>query len=116
MTAVKAMVEEDARVTVTRLSWHTTWASHRGVSFILHEKLRYSKVCARWLSHMLTQDQKRVRVDWGRQMPKRFNAGASNGVRQIVSGDETWVYTFEPDTKQQWAQRTLAGAAPPVKC
>ena len=85
------------------------------VSTILHEKLGYRKVCARWVPHMLTEDQKRGRVDWCRQMLNRFNGGESQGVWEIVSGDETWVYSFDPETKQQSLQWTPAGAAPPVK-
>ena len=34
---------------------------------------------------------------------------------EVVSGHETWVYSFDPETKQQSAQWTPAGAAPPVK-
>ena len=108
------MVEEDARVTVAQLA-HDLGISSGSVVAILHEKLRYSKVCARWVPHLLTEDQKKVCVDWCRQMLNHFNGGESKGVWEIVSGDETWVYSFDPETKQQSAQWTPAGAAPPVK-
>ena len=57
--------------------------------------------------HMLTEDLKRVRVNWWRQMLNRFNAGESNGVWEVVSGHETWLgiefrtvsNSFEPETK-----------------
>ena len=108
------MVEEDSRVMVAQLA-HDLGTSSGSVSTILHEKLGYRKVCARWVPHMLTEDQKRGRVDWCRQMLNRFNGGESQGVWEIVSGDETWVYSFDPETKQQSLQWTPAGAAPPVK-
>ena len=73
--------------------------------------------------YMLTEDQKRVRVDWCRHMLKRFNAGESKDAWEvsplIVSGDETSVYSLGPDTKQQWAQWmqwTPADATSPVQC
>lgn len=39
-------------------------------------------------------------------MLKKFNQGRSNLVYNIVSGDETWIYSYEPKTKQEatiWA-------------
>ena len=44
-----------------------------------------------------------------------FNGGESNGVWEVVSGDQAWVCTFESETKRQSAQWTLAGAAVPVE-
>ena len=58
MAAVRAMVEEDSRVTVAQLA-HDLGTSSGSVSTILHEKLGYRKVCARWVPHMLTEDQER---------------------------------------------------------
>ena len=57
--------------------------------------------------HMLTEDLKRVRVNWWRQMLNRFNVGESNGVWEVVSGHETGLgiefrrvsKSFEPETK-----------------
>ena len=63
VAAVKAMVEEDARVTVAQFALDLGISSGSDIT-ILHEKLSYSKVCARWVPHMLTEDQKRVGVDW----------------------------------------------------
>ncbi|CAK1594748.1 unnamed protein product [Parnassius mnemosyne] len=32
---------------------------------------------------------------------ERFHAGSSNSVYNIVSGDESWIYAYEPETKNQ---------------
>lgn len=31
----------------------------------------------------------------------KSNASASDNVRSIVTGDETWIYSYEPEAKQQ---------------
>ncbi|KAF7264150.1 hypothetical protein GWI33_000580 [Rhynchophorus ferrugineus] len=34
-------------------------------------------------------------------MLKKFNRGASKDVYKIVTGDESWIYSYEPESKQQ---------------
>jgi len=34
-------------------------------------------------------------------MLKKFNRGVSSNVYSIVTDDETWIYSYEPETKQQ---------------
>ena len=115
IAVVRALVEDDARVTVAQLVQETNLSSG-SVSTILHDKLGLRKISARWIPHLLSPEQKDARVKWCRQMLRRFNEGRSNEVTEIVTGDETWVYSFEPESKQQSAQWTPAGGAPPNKC
>ena len=96
---VRAMVEEDARVTVTQIQLEKAFSSG-SVRTMLHKKVHLSKISARWVPHMLTQEQKGVRVQWCHDMLARFHGGLSNAVWEIISGDESWVYSFEPASKQ----------------
>ena len=114
VAAVKALVEEDARVTVSQIQFEVGISSGSVVT-ILHEKLHLSKISARWVPHHLTQEQKEARVEWCRTMLRRFDNGRSNGVWEIISGDETWIYVFDPETKQQSAQWVEIGNPPPQK-
>ena len=34
---------------------------------------------------------------------------------EVVSGDESWIYSFDLETKQQYVQWTQVGGAPPLK-
>jgi histone-lysine N-methyltransferase SETMAR len=34
-------------------------------------------------------------------MIDRFDSGAKKSVFDIITGDETWIYTFDPETKKQ---------------
>ena len=48
------------------------------LTVVLREKLGCSKVCARWLPYMLTEEQKRVGVNWHRQMLNRLDENNKN--------------------------------------
>ena len=67
---------------------------------ILHEHLVVKKICSRWIPHNLTIAQKDSKVEWLKQMHKKYNAGASKDVHKIVAGDESWIYAYEPESKQ----------------
>ncbi|GBP32680.1 Mariner Mos1 transposase [Eumeta japonica] len=71
---------------------------------ILHEHLAVRKLCTRWIPHNLTEGQKLRRVNWCRDMMQRFGGGDSNVVYNMVTGDESWIYCNDPETKRQSAQ------------
>lgn len=54
------------------------------------------KLCSRWIPHNLTKVQKDARVTWSKATLKRFNGEASNLVWNIVTGDESWIYSYDP--------------------
>ena len=114
VAAVRTIVEEDGRMTVAQLEV-AIGISSGSIRNILHNKLRLHKVCARWVPHQLTEEQKVARVTWCRTMLARFDGGRSRGAWEILSGDETWIYCYDPETKQQSAQWTEVGGVPPQK-
>ena len=67
------------------------------------------------VSHMLTEEQKQKRIHWCHVMLDKFDRGRSNAVWDIVSGDETRVYCFDPETKQQSQKWIALGRRPPMK-
>ncbi|XP_011063839.1 PREDICTED: uncharacterized protein LOC105151695 isoform X2 [Acromyrmex echinatior] len=48
-------------------------------------------------------------------MLKKFNPGRSNLVYNIVTGDETWIYSYEPKSKQQSTDWVLQNELKPTK-
>ena len=44
---------------------------------------------------------KKDRVDWSKEMLQKYNRGASKHVYDIVTGDESWIYVYELESKQQ---------------
>ncbi|CAH1997565.1 unnamed protein product [Acanthoscelides obtectus] len=69
----------------------------------VHEELRVRKLVSRWIPHLLTEEQKAARVNWCQKRLDRFNSGNSKNVYSIVSGDESWIYCYEPENKRQSA-------------
>ena len=67
------------------------------------------------MPHNLSEEQERGRVDWCTHMLRKFDGGRSPRVWDIVTGDETWVYQYDPDTKQQSAVWVFPDENPPVK-
>ena len=85
------------------------------VSTILHDHLGLRKISSRWIPHKLTNEQKQQRVDWCRFMISKFDGGRSKSVGSIVTGDETWIYSYDPETKQQSAVWVFDEENPPTK-
>jgi [histone H3]-lysine36 N-dimethyltransferase SETMAR len=98
--AVEKMIREDRHVTYREIE-ATLGISMTSIHKILHEHLAVKKICSRWIPHNLTIAQKKARVDWCKEMLKKYNGGSSKAVYNIVTGDESWIYAYEPESKQQ---------------
>ena len=61
--------------------------------------LEFQKVCARWVSRMLSDEMKagRVRISWELE---RFEEG-EDFLKKTITGDETWVHHYDPENKRQ---------------
>ena len=98
--AVCEMIKQDRHVTYCEIEASLSISS-TSIYAILHEHLAVRKLCSRWIPHNVTIAQKKARVDWCEEMLKTFNRGASKDVYKIVTGDESWIYSYEPESKQQ---------------
>lgn len=98
--AVRTMIKEDRHVTYREIE-ASLGMSKTAIHSILHEHLAVRKICSRWIPHNLTEAQKNARVNWCKEMLKKFDLGRAKSVYNIVTGDETWIYSYEPETKQQ---------------
>ena len=66
---------------------------------ILRERLGLRKICARWVPHLLTDKQKQSRVRLASQVIEKYDKCDPRRLEEIVTGDETWIYHFQPDSK-----------------
>lgn len=82
---------------------------------ILHEHLGMRKLSARWVPHHLSPEQMQARVEFAQLMLAKFDAGRSKSVDNILTGDETWVYFYDPETKQQSRQWVTSEEDAPLK-
>lgn len=104
---VKEIIEKDARYTVRDIA-RMVGISLSSVQFILKKTLNVRKISARWVPHLLTDDQKKQRVKIAKKLLKMFPEYDQSKLANVVTGDETWIHYFEPVRKQSnkiWATR-----------
>ena len=98
--AVHELILQDRRVTYREIE-ASLGISGTSIHSILHEHLAIKKLRSRWIPHNLTIDQKKARVDWSKEMLKKYDHGASKHIYDIVTVDESWIYAHKPESKQQ---------------
>jgi histone-lysine N-methyltransferase SETMAR len=106
--AVRAIIEDDPHSTYEQIDYVLGIRSPE-INSIIHDYLKLHKVCTRWVPHQLTDDQKRLGVQFCRQSLKKFEEGQSRHVFDIITGNESWLYHYDPKTKEQskvWASKT----------
>ena len=64
---------------------------------------------------MLTDDQKRTRLDISRYLLSRYEDDPGDFIEQVVTQDETWVHHFDQESQMQSKQWKHLGPSPPKK-
>ena len=78
--------------------------SHGSAYNIVHNDLRYRKVCSRWVPRQLSDDHK---CTWQTICQEHLDHHAHKGdtfLHQIVKGDKSSVYHYVPESKRQSVQ------------
>ena len=88
IAAVKIVVEQDARLSVKDIA-SCTGISECSVQTILKKRLDLRKVCARWVPHLLTEEQKTQRLKYVRELLKTYKGCNSRVISNLLTGDET---------------------------
>ena len=98
VATVKTLIEEDARCTVQEIE-ELSGIHSSSVLKILRERLGLRKICTRWVPHLLTDEQKQSQVRLALQVIEKYDKCDPRSLEEIVTGDETWIYHFQPDSK-----------------
>lgn len=98
--AVRAIVMADRRVTTERLE-HEVGISHGSIIKILHKYLNLKKVSARWVPKMLSEFDKERRRDMSNDLLQQYREDPELFEKRIVTMDETWIYHYDPESKQE---------------
>ena len=101
--AVENMVMENHRVSVQLIA-DTVCISFGSIKTILREHLLMTKVCARWVPRMLDQKMKDCRCEASSENLKLMQLDWNLFLKCIVTGDETWIHHYDPESKQQSMQ------------
>lgn len=109
---VKGILEIDRRWTCEELE-ELTGIPSSSVHRILTDDLGLQKITARWVPHHLDEVQKDRRRTVARQLLQRFRMEGEKFLQRIVTLDETWACSYEPNLKSQnseWHERNQSAA------
>ena len=98
VSKIKEIIEGDARFTVCDIA-RKVGLSLSTVHLILKKHLKVRKISARWVPHLLTDEQKGQRVKVAKKLLQMFPKYDKKQFATVVTGDETWVHYFEPVRK-----------------
>ena len=107
IAAVKIVVKQDALLSVKDIA-SCTGISEGSVQTILKKRLDLRKVCARWVPHLLTEEQKTKRLKCARELLKTYKGCNSRVISNLLTGDQTLVHMFEPQRRadnKQWKRK-----------
>jgi hypothetical protein len=96
---VDALVHEDRQITVTDIANKldiSFWSSYS----IIHEDLRFHRICARWVPTQLTNEHRWTCVEMCMQS-LQWCQKEKAFLQWIVTGNEMWVHHYEPASKCQ---------------
>ena len=112
--SVSNVIEQDRRQSVREISAQLD-VSYGTVQTILKNHLDMNRVSARWIPRLLTEDEKLKRVRISRSFLHRYKQEGNEFLNRIVTTDETWLYHFDPETKQQSSAWKRKSSPPPLK-
>ncbi|GBN12698.1 Putative uncharacterized protein FLJ37770 [Araneus ventricosus] len=109
---VRRMLADDQRLSL-RMIAEELKLSLDSVSNIIHELLQKRKNCTRFVPHKLSDEQHLMETsgnfidacDWNPQF-----------LETIVTGDESWCYQYDPETKRQTMEWCSSPSPPSQKC
>jgi len=110
ITKIHQIVRENHRLTVRSIAEQVN-IDRETVRKILTEDLDMRKVFAKMIPKKLTEEQKQRRVTICQDLLERQD----DIFGRVITGDETWVYQYDPETKQQNAQWKTANSTRPKK-
>ena len=94
VATVKTLIEEDACYTVQEIE-ELSGIHSSSVLKVLSEQLGLHKIC---VPHLLTDEQKQSRVRLASQVIEKYDKCDPRCLEEIVTGDETWICHFQPDS------------------
>jgi len=97
---IHELILEDYRISAKSIPKQMGISCERVGSFI-HEDLDMRKLSAKWAPKCLNVDQKRQRNQSSEHLLEIFRRDPNDFLSRLVTMDETWLYHYDPETKQQ---------------
>ena len=99
---VRLAIKGDRRLTVRELE-NDLGIPKTTVWQILNKILGMTRVCAKFIPKLLTTEQKDLRSEIAQDNLEPVSDD-ENVLTKVIIGDESWVYGYDPETKQQSSQ------------
>ena len=100
---VRKLVKEDGRLTVYQIA-ETVGILVGLAHSILHDDLCLSKLSAQWVPKALCPNQLNLRSELSTAILLKIEADEDRFFDRIITGSETWIYQYDPETKEQSKQ------------
>ena len=111
--SMKGQIKEDQQVTQNEIKLKDSFSRSSGsLDQILHYKLGVWKHCAYWVPHQQRRGGGGGRVEQYLYMLWNFARGRSEQFWDIVTGDKTFIYWYDLETKQQSSIWLFPGESP----
>ena len=104
LQGVEDIIRADRRVTIDDVAT-ATGCSHGQTYNMMYKRLGIHNVCSRWVSRQLTTQHKSQSMGFSLQHLQRYQDEGDDLLARIVTGDESWVHHYGPETKRasmQW--------------
>jgi hypothetical protein len=96
---IRELIWEDRRRTIDEFV-DLSGVSWSSCQRILSEELQMKRVAAKFVPHVLTADQNQSRVDTCRELKEHLGINP-NLLSNVITGDASWCYAYDPETKMQ---------------
>ncbi|KAL4125761.1 hypothetical protein QTP88_010001 [Uroleucon formosanum] len=110
---VRTLVRQDRRLTVRMLADELN-LKRETVRKILTDDLSMKKLCANMVPKNLLAEQKHVQMSISQDCLEQVEADPTL-LDRVITGDESWYFQYDPETKRQSQQWLSPGAARPKK-
>ena len=84
------------------------------VHTIIHKEQKMRNICAKFVPRVLREDQKEKHYHDSRQLVELINSDPAV-LDVLLTCDESWIYCYDPETKEQSSQWKHAGSPRPKK-
>ena len=99
---INALIREDRRRTIDQLCKMSgiSWSS---IQRILSDDLHMGRVAAEFVPRLLTSEQRERRLQAYFELQNQLKENP-DFFSKVITGDESWCYGYDPETKQQSSQ------------
>jgi len=97
---VHELIVEDCHISAKSIA-EQLGISREQVGSIIHEDLDMRKLSVKWVPKCLNVDQKHQQCQSSEQLLEFFQFDPNDFLSRLVTMDETWLYHYDLETKQQ---------------